>query len=272
MTDSCYLDTTVLIEALFKTRHRRRKARAAIQAYKNSSLPVYAIKEMSAGALSNIIWLYNKLTESHSLAKTYEAIAANIRRPNRVTTAMELLQAANESIIGVDLADARTVSQTDRMQAEMHALSLRRIIKNGWRDRRKVTTEVVEELDCFPENQPFIDEELGIMTIGERDCPARMDCQYAPGIRKRPNDLDLLLQVIKESDRREDIRRRRALHVLRNTPKRKFENADCRGLGDAYFALHCPEGATILTSNQKDHDPLAKALGKSVTAYKWKSE
>src|ERR1035438_10167959 len=97
MIDICYLDTTILIEALFKTRGRRLKARTAIQAYKTSLLPVYAIKEMSAGALANIIWLYNKLEETHSLRGTYEAIAANIRRPNRVTTSMELLQAASES-------------------------------------------------------------------------------------------------------------------------------------------------------------------------------
>jgi len=272
MTETCYLDTTVLIEALFKTRPRRRRARAAIQAYQNSLLPVYAIKEMSAGALSNIIWLYNKLMETHSLAKTYEAIGANIRRPNRVATSMELLQAANESILGRDLADARTAAQTDQMQSEMLALSLRRIIRNGWRDRRKLTTEVVGELDCFPENSPFIDEELKIMTMGEKDCSARRDCHYAPGLRKRPSELSLLLDVIKASDRREDIRRRKALHALKNTPNRKFESSDCRGLGDAYFALHCPEDATILTSNTKDHAPLAQAVGRSVTEYKWKED
>jgi hypothetical protein len=272
MIDTCYLDTTILIEALFKTRSRRRRARSTIQAYTNSILPVYAIKEMSAGALSNIIWLYNKLTETRSLAKTYEAITANIRRPNRVATSLELLQAASESIIGVDFADAHTVAQTDQMQAEMHALSLRRIIGNGWRDRRKITTQVVGELDCFPEDPPSIDEELKIMTMGEKECPARRDCHYAPGLRKRPSELESLLQVIKGSDRREDVRRRKALHVLKNTPNRKFENADCRGLGDAYFALHCPENATILTSNQKDHAPLAEALGRNVTEYKWKED
>lgn len=272
MNDICYLDTTILIEALFKTRSRRRRARAAIQAYKVSLLPVYAIKEMSAGALSNIIWLYNRLSETHSLSGTYEVIAANFRKPNRVTTTLELLQAASESIIGADLADARTAAQTDRMLAEMHALALRRIIRNGWRDRRKITTNVVGELDCFPENPPFMDEELKIMTVGEKGCPARRDCHYAPGLRRRPSELKLLLEVIKGSERREDIRRRKALHLLWNTPNRRFENSDCRGLGDAYFALHCPKGATILTSNQKDHTPLAEALGRSVTEYRWKED
>src|ERR1035437_12899 len=267
MTDFCHLDTTILIEALFKTSHRRRRARKTIQTYAKSSLPVYAIKEMSVGALSNIIWLYNKLTETHSLAGTYDAIVANIRKPNLVTTSLELLQASSEAITG-DFANARTSTQIDHTLADMHALALRRIIRNGWRDRRKVTTEVVEELECFPENGPYLDEELRIMTIGKRECPSWEDCKYAPELRKRRGALDAMLQVIKDSTRPEDVRRRKALRLLKNKPKRKFENDDCRRLGDAYFALHCPTNATILTSNSRDHTPLAAALGKSVTEYR----
>lgn len=270
MADCCYLDTTVLVEALLKTSRRRRKARAAVQAFDKSLLPVYAIKEMSAGALSYAVWLYNRLCETHSMQRTHEAIASNIKTPNRVTTSLELLGSASEAFSGADLADARTPAQLDRMLAEMNALSLRRIILNGWRSRRKVTTDVVQELDCFPENPPYLDEELRIMTLGKSSCPSNRDCHYASELRKRPNDLNLLLQVLAGSTRREDIRRRKALNVLKRTRRKSFDNDNCRGLGDAYFALNCPKDATILTSNQRDHVPLAEALGKSVTEYKWK--
>jgi len=82
----------------------------------------------------------------------------------------------------------------------------------------------------------------------------------------------VLLEVIMGSDRNEDVRRRAALHALKNTPRRQFDNKMCRKLGDAYFALNCPGDATILTSNAKDHAPLAGALGKTVTAYRWKDK
>lgn len=272
MTDCCNLDTTVLIEALFKTSRRRRKARAAVQGFAKSLLPVYAIKEMSAGALSYAVWLYNRLSETRSMQRTYDAVVSNIKSPNRVTTSLELFQAASEAFSGADFADARTPAQMDRILAEMNALSLRRIIVNGWRSRRKVTTEVIQELDCFPENAPYIDEELRIMRMGKSGCPSNKDCHYASKLRKRPDDLDLLQHVLKGSTRPEDIRRRKALNVLLRTPKKKFENDNCRGLGDAYFALNCPKNATILTSNQRDHAPLATALGKSVTEYRWKEE
>lgn len=47
-------------------------------------------------------------------------------------------------------------------------------------------------------------------------------------------------------------------------PKRPIEDKDCRSLGDAVFAFLAPDGATILTTNERDHKPLAEALGKKV--------
>ncbi len=38
----------------------------------------------------------------------------------------------------------------------------------------------------------------------------------------------------------------------------------CRSLGDAIFAFFAPADAAILTTNERDHRPLAAALGKSV--------
>ncbi|MCP4201222.1 MAG: hypothetical protein GY769_04735 [bacterium] len=40
----------------------------------------------------------------------------------------------------------------------------------------------------------------------------------------------------------------------------------CRALGDAIFALYCPEGAEILTTNVKDHRPLAEAVNRRVVS------
>ena len=270
MADRCYLDTTVLVEALFKTPARRRRAKAAIGAFSGSSVSVYAIKEMHAGAMSYLIWLFNKLSETRSLAKTMEAIGAVWMQRNRMATALEMLAALQSEVVGAELSDAWNPFQTDRMLADMHMQSLRRIILNGWRDRRRLTTEVVDELKCFPEESPFYDEELKMLVMTRRGCPTNRDCSYAPKLRSRPRELENLLKVIEGSTRAEDNRRRKALRTLFNTPNRKFEDKQCRDLGDAYFALHCPSDSVILTSNVKDHQPLAAALGKSVAEYTWK--
>jgi hypothetical protein len=36
---------------------------------------------------------------------------------------------------------------------------------------------------------------------------------------------------------------------------------ECRVFGDAYFVLFCPSNAVILTTNLRDIDPMAIALG-----------
>ena len=38
----------------------------------------------------------------------------------------------------------------------------------------------------------------------------------------------------------------------------------CDDLGDAIFAFFAPPGSVILTTNMRDFEPLAGALGKSV--------
>lgn len=40
-------------------------------------------------------------------------------------------------------------------------------------------------------------------------------------------------------------------------------DSQCRDLGDAVFALLAPHDSVILTTNLKDHEPLASALGKT---------
>lgn len=269
MTDHCFLDTTLLAEALLKTNARRRKAKSTIRQFPKSTLPVYAIKEFKAGPLGNYVWLHNHLAETRSLSQTYSVLTRNMRRPGRVSTSLEALEAANAAVVGTDLASASTRAETDRLTAETLMLEIRRLILKAWSDRRKLSTEVQQELSCFVEDGPYYDAETGMIFLPNSKCPKGMDCSYAPALRRRPKDLDILLHVIQGSSRPEDNRRRAALHTLKNTPKRTFEDASCRSLGDAYFALHCPDGATILTSNAKDHKPLAESLGHSVTEYLW---
>jgi predicted nucleic acid-binding protein len=267
MSDYCYLDTTVLVEALLKTLKRRRKARATVRQFGRSALPVYAIKEFKAGALDNYVLVHNKLAETKSYDKTADWLIRNRRRLNRLLTGAEALASGRSSVVGADLAEAKNHAETDRLLAEIVMLELRRMIQKAWADRRKITLDVLQELDCFSEDAPYYDDETGMIFNPHTKCSIKQDCAYAPGLRIRKSDLGALLAVIADSPRAEDVRRRAALHVLNNTPNRPFEDKMCRGLGDAYFALHCPEGATILTSNVQDHKPLAESLGHQVTGY-----
>jgi hypothetical protein len=68
--------------------------------------------------------------------------------------------------------------------------------------------------------------------------------------------------IKKQPIKRENTRRLQVLKTLLN--QRPLTKKDCRDLGDAYFAFFAPESTDILTTNRRDHEPLAGALGKRV--------
>jgi hypothetical protein len=52
------------------------------------------------------------------------------------------------------------------------------------------------------------------------------------------------------------------LSQLIRQPQKHITEEECRWLGDAIFAFFCPRAAVILTTNMRDHVPLAEAIGK----------
>jgi hypothetical protein len=264
---SCFVDTTVLVEALLKPMANRKKARATIRQYERSMLPAYAIKELKCGPLKHFIWLHNKFSETKSFSRTLRAIQRAFMRPYQQGTALEALQVGAELLIGAELSHANTPRQTDLAMADSFRLALRRRIDLAWRERRKLTSEVTDELSCFAEVAHSFNEKTKFIDDNRRKCDLEEKCCLASGLVSRPDDLDKLIHAIKGLTRPEDNRRRAALHLLRNTPKRPFGDQACKDLGDAYFALQCPADCAILTSNAKDHTVLARALNKTVETY-----
>jgi hypothetical protein len=256
-----------LTEALLKTRKRRSKALDAIRQASISSLPIYALKEFKAGPLDHFIWLHNKLLSTNSLKSTYDAIARNIRRPYRVTTSLEALQVGSEGLSSASITGPESAREADRRNAAMYMFAIRRRILRGWSDRRRITTTVFDPTDCFAETAPFFDETTSLLENPGKTCAASVECSLAKRLKEKREKISKLIQIIAGSTRNEDNRRRAALRMLYNTPNRKFEHKDCQNLGDAYFALRCPNDFSILTSNVRDHSLLAGALGITVEPF-----
>jgi len=263
----CFLDTTVLAEALLKSADRRKRAREAIREYKRSLLPGYAIKEFKAGPLRYFIWLHNKLVDTRSFSQTIRAIHNAFRAPYLKGTAEEALEAAAEMLIGSNFSEADTRQKTQAAIADSLRLYIRRRIDIAWRERRRLSTEVFDELSCYPETAHSYNEWTGYIDNDRSNCDLSDECCLAPGFRQRRGDLHKLITAIKGLTRNEDKKRRSALHVLLERPPKTFGNQVCRELGDAYFALQCPKDCEILTSNAKDHQILAGPLGKKVRKY-----
>ena len=184
----CFLDTTVLTEALLKAADRRRKARATIREYRRSVLPKYAIKEFKSGPLKHFIWVHNKLVDTRSLSLTIRAIHSAFHTPYLRGTAEEALELGAEMLIGSDLAEADTRQKTQAAIADSFRLHIRRRIDTAWRERKRLTTETVDELSCFAEVAHSYNEETKFIDDDRRSCDLSEECCLAEEFRRRRGD------------------------------------------------------------------------------------
>jgi hypothetical protein len=262
-----FLDTTILVDGLLKRGEPRTKALAALRRYDFAEFPIYAIKEFKAGALYNWVWLYNKLKDTGSHAKTLAAIKAVMAyKKNRAATALEglaELERGQRATFGDLQAEYGKQADPDSVAAERLRLAARVRIFTAWRKRNSLGTPVVP-LPCYMEKDPYEGRD-GLLSCSPMVCDDKPECSMAPALRARNADLVKLREAVsKQPSKAENTRRSRALkELIRNRP---LTDSLCRSLGDAVFALFAPADAVVLTTNIGDHQPLAEALGKRVEA------
>ena len=81
-----FVDTTILVDLLLKSGQQNARAKAALKQFDTAELPVYAIKELSAGPLQYFAWLHNKFVVLGSYAETIDALQRMSRSPKRYLT------------------------------------------------------------------------------------------------------------------------------------------------------------------------------------------
>ncbi len=253
-----YVETTILTDALLKPGTvKQAAALRAISSFETSLLPVYSIKEWKAGPLQTYSYVHDKLVVTGSLGDTLEAISRlHPLRAYMKNTSLEAWTAATR-FVESSAGDVPVDELVDR-----YRLALASLIKTSWRKRRKLTTETIQDLDCYIEAEPKIEKTKGLFDLHPMKCERDRECHLAAALKSRPEMLEKLRASIPEkSIRNEDRKRRAALKQLLR-PKARIDRDTCRDLGDAVFAFFCPDDAVILTTNIKDHRPLAEALGK----------
>jgi len=265
-----FVDTTVLTNILLKSSDVSGKdAKALVARYRESELPVYAIKEFKSGPLRNFAWMHNKLAGTKSFFQAIAALQKMSLTPRRYTTAtaLEALREATRKLMkpqtAADLAAQYGDSGSlDLFLCDQFQNALKASIYRAWNRRRQITTAVVGPLNCYQEAPPV--EERGQIELNPVKCHPSSECCLADQLRRMISDINKLRDTLGEQPtKRENEKRAQALRSIARTPKRKFTEEMCRNLGDAYFVLFAPEGATILTTNSKDIGPLASVLNKS---------
>ena len=264
-----FVDTSVLTDALLKPGSVGDLARSGLSRFDETQLPVYAIKEFKAGPFAYTVWLYNKFVTEKSYARVLTAVHAVQRtlQRNRAATAIEALAGLADVLgqrgLGVINQKYNANISMDALSAEENRIALKSIIYKAWARRRAVTTKVVCPLPCYAELD-LKEEASGCLVIGPRKCTLPGVCSMQKDLIAKPDHLAALRDVAKAGARAEDQRRYQVLRALHRTPNRRIDSDACRNLGDAVFAFFAPSDTVILTTNVKDHEPLAAALGKAV--------
>lgn len=263
-----YVDTTVLANVLLKRRSPAGVlAEAALKRYTVTQLPQYAVKEFKKGPLAFFVWLHNKLVSTRSWADTIAAIQKVSPTPQRyrVSTALEALSEAARATGGQTprehLEKYGEAARFDRVICDEYRLALKSLVYRAWGRHRRVTSAVVQPLSCYRITKPF--EDRGLLRLEPKNCRPAYECCLGGSMRADPAALRALKAAVdKQPPKAENTRRSSALGLL--LAKRPMTEKMCDDLGDAIFAFFAPSDSVILTTNTRDFEPLAEALGKPV--------
>lgn len=260
------VDTTVLTDVLLNSGEAKAIALEALSCYAETLLPVYAIKEFKAGPLKNFVWMHNKLVVTKSYEKSIDALQRMSRTPKRYTTstALQALREASGSIGKKTPIDfVKKYGETasfDKILCDEFRLAIKFAIISAWKKRRNITTDVTNPLLCYREVAPY--EKRGLLELEPKGCISDNECSLAALLKGSPEELRKMRDAIIDSDKTENKRRAQILRQLYRKPGMALKDKECRNLGDAVFAFLAPCDAVILSTNIRDHGPLAQAIGK----------
>lgn len=264
-----FLDTTVVVE-LAETS----TSRAAADFVSNNlpaKIPYYALRELLAGKVRTLCDAHNKLKASENSAEAISAfmslpaIAGRKRDGAVKAIAEELNRAFRKNPDG---------SRSSVQQEVIQSLALK--CASLWtRAKRPKLCNLVQSLGCFSAGELSRGESGELRGPHDSfDCKKNERCAAAAYLAQDEISLDKLLDALHPRNlddaakrKRENTSRRKALKELKNKGARDFDKRLCRALGDAYFAVMCPHGMKVVTTNIVDHKYLCEAIGKQAIAY-----
>lgn len=262
-----FVDTTILCEAIGLASEKKAKAAlAALSRYKLTEVPTYGLKELRAGPLSSWLLAHNVLVAEDTIEAAQERLnkLSSFKPRQNVVTSQALLSGL---VAVAQVGRAESGSDYD-VKTELENYLCRRILA-VWEKRRTISN-VVQPLSCFVDEELEL-EERQLRFQGGSGCVTKASCGAAIELKKEQGDVKKILVALRPpkeqaSEKHETGRRRGALKEVLARDSKDFPKKDCRALGDAYFCIMSPKDAEILTTNLKDFEPMAAALGKTLSS------
>lgn len=262
---TAFVETTVLTDFLLKRDGSERRAAATFAEFESHAVPQFAWKEFKRGPLKNFVWAHNKLADTRSFLETIAALQRVSRSLQRylTSTAIQAFHTAFAALFTNLPALQKVYGRTadpDRLHADALRLELRRKINSSWRARKTLFGGPYHILTCYPDAE--LKEDGRRINLNPRDCPKGLECCLKASLEGRGKDLAAVRSALKAiSDRQEVVKRAKVIRQIEKHFTSIMSNDDCRSFGDAYFVLFCPEDAVVISTNLRDIEPMAAALG-----------
>jgi hypothetical protein len=145
------------------------------------------------------------------------------------------------------------------MLTDAFRIELKHLTFSAWRKRKTLFGGFTQRLSCYPDSELRVKGEL--IDTSPRDCPKEANCCLKVKVVSRLSQVSSVRGALKMATSQEQTQRKQILKRIEKHPGVLMSPSECRAFGDAYFVLFCPERATILTTNLRDIEPMAQALG-----------
>ena len=267
------VDATVLTDALLKV--GTPAAVAARAAMNGAAVMGYALKEVRHGPFGNFVYAHEVLVAEGTYTAAMARIECVAQQRYKQRTALEALRVALTEVLGEDAeamgSTLRTAAQemgggptVDEIMARQTAGVLARVLWSAHAEMLTLAASATDALTCFVMH-PLRRRRDGSIDDGVRKCPQA--CALGGLLAARGADVNALIGVVAGLQTKpENVHRLEALQWVAANPGASPSIDYCRALGDAVYALLCPAGGTVVTTNLADHAPLTNALGKHAKA------
>lgn len=271
-----FLETTAMIDLLFKESARRDIVKEAIKEYQSLYSSQYVRMEIKRGFLQNLVALYNKSKECSTFTEVlaYVSTLSSTPRKNMLGTMLEAIARFYDPVTRKALAEGASSKDFTKVQKKMAEAYLRSQINRFWSGFSRLVDVVLDEAECYKNGYsiqpPFMTPE------GKFDNTLESCDKYKPGICKvrqlfDQNESETKNIIVKlaeiESPDTETQNRLRALKEIVRLKKRDVQKRECWRSGDAVIAIEAPENVAIVTRNCKHFTPICAALGKPLRCY-----
>lgn len=271
-----FLETTAVVDLLFKDNATRDPIRHILKEYAVKYSSQYVRMEIKRGVLRHFVYLHNKAVECRTLAEVQACISGLTSTPqkNKLATIQKAIEDFYREFERVEFGRLPHDQRPAQFMKHMLAAFLRIRIRRFWAAFEKLVDVVLDGAECYKHRYvlgpPKFDGKVFDNTLANCD-------RFKPGIcrvRDLCNENESALTLIHshlstlETPDAETLKRRSAIKEVLRVPDRTILQKACWQMGDAVLVLESPNGAEILNGNCKHYDPLCKSVGKTSVCYR----